>query len=157
MDDLVELAGQTGKVKKITMRYVELENALAAIVFIPNRTINNVVNYPRRYIRCLVDVTLLGDKDEQEKMVDSAKASIRGIFEQFPGILVTRPSVEGRQVFSNGKEVLRLKFRIWPNRGQPIETTFVESLTSDLKGINENYQKWMIAVFYEVEEKQQPL
>jgi len=71
--------------------------------------------------------------------------------------LVTRPSVEGRQVFSNGKEVLRLKFRIWPNRGQPIETTFVESLTSDLKGINENYQKWMIAVFYEVEEKQQPL
>ncbi|MGK0470217.1 MAG: small-conductance mechanosensitive channel [Candidatus Azotimanducaceae bacterium] len=40
--DLVELAGQTGKVKKITMRYVELENALRAIVFIPNRTINNV-------------------------------------------------------------------------------------------------------------------
>jgi small-conductance mechanosensitive channel len=40
--DLVELAGQTGKVKKITMRYVEIENALRAIVFIPNRTINNV-------------------------------------------------------------------------------------------------------------------
>ena len=76
-----------------------------------------------------------------------------GIYEQFPGILLTKPSIEGRQVYTNGKEVLRLKFRIWPNRGQPIETNFVKSMTSDLKAMNDQYQDWMITVFYEVEEK----
>ena len=149
--DLVELAGQTGKVKKITMRYVQLENALGAEVFIPNRTINNVVNYPRGYIRCLVDVTLLGDTDQKARMAEAAEAAMHGIFEQFPGILLTEASIEGRQTFSNEKEIMRLKFRIWPNRGQPIETTFVKSLTSELKVINDQYQDWMITVFYEVE------
>lgn len=151
--DLVELAGQTGKVKKITMRYVQLENALGAEVFIPNRTINNVVNYPRGYIRCLVDVTLLGDQEQKDKMASVAETAMRGIFEQFPGILLTQATLEGRQIYSNDKEVLRLKFRIWPNRGQPIETTFVKSLSAELKAINEQYQEWMITVFYEVEKK----
>src|SRR5690606_28264461 len=59
--DMVEISGQSGVVRSISMRFVELENALGATVFIPNRTINNVVNYPRGYVRCLVDVTLLGD------------------------------------------------------------------------------------------------
>ena len=59
--DLVEVSGQTGVVRGITMRFVELENALGATVFVPNRTIANVVNYPRGYVRCYVDVTLLGD------------------------------------------------------------------------------------------------
>lgn len=152
--DLVELAGQTGKVKKITMRYVELENALGAVVFIPNRTINNVVNYPRGYIRCLVDITLLGDEAQKAKMAELAQSSMLGFYEQFPGILLTTPSVVGRQTYSSGKEILRLKFRIWPNRGQPIETNFVKSMTADLKAMNDQYQEWMITVFYEVEEKQ---
>ena len=61
--DLVEVGGQTGIVKGISMRFVELENALGARVFVPNRTINNVINYPKGYIRCLVDVTLTGNDD----------------------------------------------------------------------------------------------
>lgn len=152
--DLVEIAGQTGKVKKITMRYVQLENALGAEVFIPNRTINNVVNYPRGYIRCLVDVTLLGSVEEKTKMEQLAAADMQGIFEQFPGILLTEPSIEGREQYSNDKEILRIKFRIWPNRGQPIETTFVKNLIADLKTVNDQYQDWMVTVFYEVEKQQ---
>jgi hypothetical protein len=32
------------------MRFVELENALGGTVFVPNRTISNVINYPRGYV-----------------------------------------------------------------------------------------------------------
>jgi small-conductance mechanosensitive channel len=42
--DLVEISGQTGIVRGISMRFIELQNALGASVFIPNRTINNVIN-----------------------------------------------------------------------------------------------------------------
>src|SRR5687767_4431636 len=56
--DLVEVSGQTGVVRGVTMRFVELENALGGTVFVPNRTISSVINYPRGYVRCFVDVTL---------------------------------------------------------------------------------------------------
>lgn len=149
--DLVEISGQTGIVKGITMRFVELENALGAQVFIPNRTINNVINYPRGYIRCLVDVTLRGDDASKQKMVGIAEGLMNSTYQQFPGILLTNPSIEGRQQTSTNKDFLRIKFRIWPNRGQPIETTFVKELLAALTSIDESYKDWMIAVTYEVE------
>ncbi|WP_460226568.1 mechanosensitive ion channel family protein [Aurantivibrio infirmus] len=151
--DLVEISGQTGIVRAITMRFVELENALGAKVYIPNRTINNVINYPRGYVRCIVDVTLLGDEEAQNKAEAKALILMQSSYEQFPGIQITPPSNEGRVRFSSGRQILRIKFRIWPNRGQPIETTFVNELTAQMKKIDAEYQNWMIAIGYEVEDK----
>ena len=82
--DLVQVSGQTGMVKAITMRFVELEDAMGAVVFIPNRTISNVTNYPRGYIRCIVDVTLRGE-DAQRKAIEAATLRQMNLFQkQFP-------------------------------------------------------------------------
>ena len=70
---------------------------------------------------------------------------------------LTEPSVEGRLQFKSGKEILRIKFRIWPNRGQPIETVYVQELTARLQEIDAAFKPWMIAVTYEVEQKRHPL
>jgi small conductance mechanosensitive channel len=149
--DLVEISGQTGIVRAITMRFVELENALGASVFIPNRTIGNVINYPRGYVRCIADVTLRGDDAAKQRTEATALRLMRSMTHQFAGILMTNPSPEGRMTLESGKEILRLKFRIWPNRGQPIETSFVQELTAELRKTDPDYQPWMIATFYEVE------
>src|SRR5690606_15633946 len=109
--------------------------------------------YPRGYIRCLVDVTLIGDRDARERMQESVTRSMNAFHEQFPGILITSPSVEGRYRVASGKEFLRLKFRIWPNRGGPIESAFVQEVVATLKRENEEYQPYMVAVTYEVEER----
>lgn len=153
VDDLVEISGQVGKVKGITMRFVELENALGARVFIPNRTVNNVINYPKGYIRCIADVTLIGDAKLRDEMVAIATERMNGIYQQYPGILISNPSVIGRFELNSKKEFLRMKFRLWPNRGQPIESTLVKELTAELKTLDESYQDWMISVYYEVEDK----
>lgn len=151
--DLVEISGQTGVVKAITMRFIELQNAMGASVFIPNRTIGNVINYPRHYVRCIVDVTLLGDEEEQREAEHVATTLMQAIYEQFPGIQILEPSVEGRIHFKSGKQILRVKFRIWPNRGQPIESFYVQELTAKLNQANPEFQPWMVAVTYEVEKK----
>lgn len=151
--DLVEISGQTGVVRGISMRFVELQNALGASVFIPNRTINNVINYPRGYVRCIVDVTLRGESGTRDAMADQALTLMRAVHEQFPGILITEPSNEGRIVLASGKEILRLKFRIWPNRGQPIEASYVQEAAAELRKLDPDYQNWMIAVAYEVEKR----
>lgn len=151
--DLVEISGQTGVVRAITMRFVELENAMGAAVFIPNRTINNVINYPKGYIRCIVDITLRGDETAKAAGESAALSVMRSTYEQFPGIFISAPSSQGRIKLKSEKEFLRLKFRIWPNRGQPIETAFNQELVAELKRSDPDYQNWMVVITYEVEQK----
>ncbi|MGB5347443.1 MAG: mechanosensitive ion channel domain-containing protein [Woeseia sp.] len=155
--DLVEVGGQTGIVKAITMRFVRIENALGASVFIPNRTISNVINYPRGYVRCTADVTLTGDAAAKDSAAAIAERLMKGVGEQFRGILITDPSVEGRIVLASGKEIMRVKFRIWPGRGGPIETSFCLELAAELKNLNPDYMPWMIAISYEVEVRKEPV
>ena len=54
--DLVQVSGQTGMVKAITMRFVELEDAMGAVVFIPNRTERSAMS---RIIRAATFAALL--------------------------------------------------------------------------------------------------
>lgn len=155
--DLVEISGQTGIVQAITMRFVHIENALGASVYIPNRTISNVTNYPRGYVRCIVDVTLRGDDQAKSRAAEKAERLSKGVPQQFPGILFTEPSVEGRIRLDSGKEILRLKFRIWPNRGGPVESTFCQELAAELQADDPDFKSWMISVSYEVEARKDPV
>ncbi|MBK6597378.1 MAG: mechanosensitive ion channel [Proteobacteria bacterium] len=151
--DLVEISGQTGFVKAITMRFVELENTMAATVFIPNRTINNIVSYPRGYVRCLVDIALRGDTPARQAAHDRAIELMHTTYEQFAGISLVKPTREGRFRLHGDSETLRLKFRIWPGRGGPLETVFGQELLATLQQTSTDYQNWMISVGYEVEER----
>ena len=151
--DLVEVSGQTGIVRAITMRFVELENAMGASVFVPNRLINNVINYPRGYVRCIVDVTLRGPDGERDAIESEALRVMASVQQQFPGIMITEPSSEGRIRLPAGKEILRLKFRIWPNREKPIETAFKEELVAAMTPTDPDYKPWMVAISYEVEKR----
>ena len=151
--DLVEVSGQTGVVKAITMRFVELENAMGATVFIPNRTISNVINYPRGYIRCIVDITLRGDEPNRDAIEAVALRLMNLLQKQFSGIFIRESSNEGRITFDADKEILRIKFRIWPNRGNPIETTFYQQLLAEVTKIDPDYKPWMVSISYEVEKR----
>jgi small conductance mechanosensitive channel len=149
--DLVEVSGQTGVVRGVTMRFVELENSLGGTVFVPNRTISSVINYPRGYVRCFVDVTLIGDAAARHRLEATAVRHMSSFAREFPALFVREPAIAGRQRLDSGKEFLRLKFRIWPNRGGPIETTFRQELEAQLKAEQPDYQSWMISVAYEIE------
>ncbi|MDH3258552.1 MAG: mechanosensitive ion channel family protein [Deltaproteobacteria bacterium] len=154
--DMVEISAQSGIVKTIGMRFTVLVNSFGAEVFIPNRTIGNVVNYPRGYVRCLADITLSGDEDLAKKMEEAIAELVISTNEQYPGILLTEPSIEGRMETSSGKVFLRVKFRIWPGRGAPIETNFKQELLARLRSIDQSYVDWMIAINYEVEKIEVP-
>ncbi len=151
--DMIEIGGQSGVVRRVGMRFTVIVNSFGAEVFIPNRTIANVINYPRGYVRAIADVTLPEDEALANRIEETATAIMTGTAEQFPGILMTTPSIEGRQKTSTGKQFLRVKFRIWPGRGSPIETTFKQELLQALKMIDPAYADWMVAINYEVERR----
>lgn len=151
--DMVEIAGQVGVVRSFGMRFTVIENSFGANVYIPNRTITNVVRYPRGYIRGLADITLPSDPEMAKQVEEKVRAIVNSTFEQLSGILVSPPSMEGRMRTASGKVFLRVKFRIWPGRGTPIETVFKQEVVYALKALDASYQDWMVTVNYEVEGK----
>lgn len=157
VSDMVEISGQTGIVRRVGMRFTVLENPLRAEVFIPNRTISNVVNYPLGYVRALVDITLPNDPGTADRMEEKVASLLKSTAEQIPGIFRAPPSIEGRFRTSSGKEFLRVRFCIWPGRGGPIETTFKQEAAQALKTIDTSYEEWMVTVNYEVEKKSGPV
>jgi small-conductance mechanosensitive channel len=152
--NMVEIGGQTGIVRSIGMRFIVLENALGAEVFIPNRSIMNVISYPRGYVRCIVDVTLSNEPGSRDKMKGFIEEITNSFVKQFPGVLVKPVSIEGVIKTAPGKEILRIKFRIWPERGAPIETLFKQELIQRFKIVDPSYSDWMVSVNYEVEKAQ---
>lgn len=151
--DMVEIGGQTGIIRTIGMRFIILENAMGAEVFIPNRSIMNVINYPRGYVRCIVDITLPADPETRDNMREIVNQATDSFKEQFPGILVRPATIEGIIKMDSDKEILRIKFRIWPGRGTPIETIFKQELVQKFRLIDTSFTDWMISVNYEVERK----
>lgn len=151
--EMVEISGQTGIVKSIGLRFTVLENSMGAEVFIPNRKVENVLNYPRGYIRCLADITVAPDPTISERMESLVAAASLAVYEEFPGIVLTPPSIEGKETTKSGKTYLRVKFRLWPGRGDLIEKTFKPEIVQALRAMDPNYADWMVAVNFEVEKK----
>lgn len=155
MGEMVNIGGQTGIVRAIGMRFIVLENSHGALVNIPNRTVSNVVSYPRGYVRLIVDVSLSNDEDVRARMIAAAERLLPTVAEQFPGIMRSPPSVEGLQTTSAGRSFLRLKFRIWPDRVEPVGQSFRQELMHALRQLDPGYADWMVAVHFEVERPRQ--
>lgn len=149
--ELVNIGGQVGVVRAIGMRFVELENAQGSRVSIPNRTIATVTAYPRGYLRLIMDVSLAGDEEQKAAMVAAVDKLLPSVVEQFPGVMRHPPSIEGITELPSGRSFLRIKFRIWPDRGDPIERSFRPELLAEMKKIDPDYVDWMITVHLEVE------
>ncbi len=150
--EMVNISGQTGIVHSIGMRFIVLETSHGALVNIPNRTITNVVSYPRGYVRLIVDVSVSDDDETRRQMIALTEQLVPTVAEQFPGIMRSPPSVEGLVRTSAGRSFLRLKFRIWPDRVEPIGQSFRQELLYRLKKLDPDYADWMLAVHFEVEQ-----
>jgi small conductance mechanosensitive channel len=151
--DMVEISGQSGIVRGFGMRFTVIENPLGARVYIPNRTITNVVRYPRGYVRGFADITLPSELEIARQAEAKVSSIVNALFEQLPGILLTAPSIEGRVKTVSGKEFLRVEFRTWPGRGTAVETALKQEIPFVLKALDPTYQDWMVSVNYEVRQR----
>jgi moderate conductance mechanosensitive channel len=170
--DMVEIGGQNGVVEKIGIRYTELRNVQGAQVFIPNRNVANVINYPVGYIRAFVDVRLPIDATLRGRATSELDHISRAAYDQFTGIMPRPPSLitvplPGTEEapgppFSGGEtratttgpgaaHFARIKFRIWPGQGLLIETTVRQRILGTMRALDPEYQDWMVAVHYRVE------
>jgi len=151
--DMVEIGGQTGIVKEFGIRFTVLTNYMGADVYIPNRSIINVINYPRGYIRGIAEIQLPVDQKLSDKFEKQINSVVQASYERFPGLLIRKPSIENRYKTVLGKEYLRIKFRIWPGQGTPFENYFKREIIESLNEIDSTFADWMVIFNYEIEKK----
>ncbi len=149
--EMVEIGGQVGIVESVGMRFTVLINFSGARVYVPNRSIMNVINYPKGYIRAYLDAQLPADPELGEQAEARVSALARSAHGQFPGILLLPPTVEGRVETGASLRPLRVKFRIWPGQGAVIEGPVKASVVQALKQIDPTYADWMVAIHYRSE------
>ena len=152
--DMLEISGQTGIVRSIGMRFTVLETSMGAEVSIPNRTVSSVIYYPKGYVRALADISLVGPPEIRLQMVDKIQEIVDSFLLQFGGVFIREPDLEDRIVLPSNREVIRVKFRLWPGRGSLIETAFKQEVIAACKALQADYSDWMVTVTYEAEKKQ---
>ena len=149
--DMVDLSGQSGRVKTIGLRFTTLINFLGQEVYVPNRNIALISRYRKGVVRAYVDVQLPEGCDENS-VTTRIREIAQGMHRQHISVLLTEPEVLG--VYSadpGGWKYVRLKFRLWPGQGALIEQTFKQRALAVLRGIHAGYGDWMITVTYGVD------
>jgi small conductance mechanosensitive channel len=149
--DMVDIGGQVGIVENVGMRFTVIVNFAGARVFVPNRAIGNVINYPNGYIRAYLDARLPGDDRAREEAERRLGELALAAWSQYPGILLRAPTVEGRVDTRAGASYLRIKFRIWPGQGALLEGPIRAAAVQTLKSIDERFLDWMVTVHYRSE------
>ena len=134
------------------MRFTILLNPLGAQVYIPNRTIANVIVYPRGYVRCIADITLSSEAETAQKMLINVNKITQGFVRQFQGIFRSNPEIGSPDAMPSGRNFVRVKFSIWPGRSGPIESAYKQEMIATLKKLDSEYAEWMISINNEVSE-----
>lgn len=150
--DMANVGGQIGIIENIGMRFTALVGLSGERVFVPNRTIANVVNYPNGYIRVYMDAQVPSiDEEARDQVIKVANGIADAAHEQYQGILLVAPTVERFREAGAGQGYVRIKFRVWPGQGQVIEGPIKDGLANALKELDPTYAPWMVSVHYRAE------
>jgi moderate conductance mechanosensitive channel len=146
--DVVDIAGQAGRVEAIGLRFTTLVNALDQKILVPNRNINQINRYQDGGIRAFVDVQVPEGVDSS-RVIEAVESTGRGMFEQFSTIILEAPRVLGvAETGPGGWKFIRLEFRLWPGQGPLIETRFVQRTLAAMRSMDPDYPDWKVSVTY---------
>lgn len=149
--DMVEVAGQVGRVERVGLRFTLLSNFLGQTVYIPNRNIAVVGRYRRGVVRAYIDVQVPGSTDDAEadRLAGRLMDIARGFRSQHPAAVVSEPELMGFQDVDAGAwRFIRIKLRIWPGQQPLVETVLRQRVLAFMRGLDEKYADWMVPVTY---------
>lgn len=145
--DMVEVAGHTGRVDRISLRFTTLVNFQQQEIFVPNRTIADIGRYPRGYLRAFVDVQVPTGLSE-EWLVKTVEDLSEALRMQHVAVIIAPPEVVGVRtagdVGRGGWRFMRVKFKVWPGQTAVIEDNFRQRLLAAIRSEVGEYQDWMV-------------
>jgi small-conductance mechanosensitive channel len=113
--DVVEIAGKSGLVEDVTLRYVRLRDYGGNVHYVPNNLITTVTNMSRGFAQAVIDVGIAYRED-----TDQAVEAMREVGREMRGDAVFAPKIlddlemAGVDQLADSAVVLRCRFKVAP-------------------------------------------
>jgi moderate conductance mechanosensitive channel len=130
--DVVEVAGRSGEVEEVTLRYVRLRDAEGVVSFIPNGEIKLVINRTRNFAYSLIDAAVAGTAD-----VEPATAAMRAVGEalrkdsKFGPMILGDMEVWGVERWELWGIGVRGRIKVLPREKDTIRREFLKRLAGE--------------------------
>lgn len=136
--DIVTLAGQTGSVEEITLRYIQLRDYAGNVYFIPNGQITMVINMTRGFGNAVVDVGVAyrEDVDQVMEVMQRVASELRQDTEFGPRILQDL-EMAGVNEWANSAVMIRARLRCQAQEQFAVRREYLKRLKKafDAEGI----------------------
>ncbi len=127
--DIVEVAGKTGVVEDMTLRYIRLRDYGGHVHFVPNGSITTVTSMTRRYAYSVVDVGV-AYRENVDEVIDLmvATASEMQQDEAFSPNILEPMEVAGVNSWDDSAVVIRCRFKVTPMEQWSIRREYLKRL-----------------------------
>jgi small conductance mechanosensitive channel len=140
--DVVEIAGKSGLVEDVTLRYVRLRDYNGNVHFVPNGQITTVTNSTRGFAYAVMDVGVAYREsiDEALEVIRTVGRELRADAEFGPRILEDL-EIAGVDQWADSAVVLRCRFKVLPSEQWGVRREFLRRLKAafDAHGIEIPY------------------
>mgnify|MGYP003428984222 FL=1 len=140
--DVVEVAGKSGLVEEMTLRYIRLRDYEGSVHYIPNGTIDSVTNRSRGFAFALLDIGVAyrEDVDEVYAVMHEVAAGMRSDPELGEKI-VEDLEIAGVDNWADSAVIIRCRFKVMPLEQWTVRRAFLYRLKKafDAAGIEIPY------------------
>lgn len=148
VEDLVEVSGQTGRVRSIGLRFTIIENLQGQEIYIPNRNIGMIGRFRKGHVQLYMDIQIPPGMDE-DVVTREAEMVSKGIFHQHRSILLFEPELLGiKEAKAGNWRYLRVQFHIWPGQSSFLESNVKQRMIASMKNLYPDYADWMVNITY---------
>ena len=125
--DIVDIAGKSGNVEEVTLRYVRLRDYEGVVHFIPNGLIATVSNHSLEYANAVLSVNIAHGND-----IDSACAALREAGAalrddpKYADAILGDLEVAGVEQLSDSGMMLRARFRVSPQEQPAVKRELIK-------------------------------
>ncbi len=136
--DVVEVAGKSGLVEEVTLRYVRLRDYEGAVHYIPNGHITTVSNKSRQFAFAVMDIGVGYDEDLER--VAGVMRQVAESIRQDPahrGRILEPLEVAGVDAWADKSLMIRCRIKVTPLGQGPVRREFLQRLKDafDAEGI----------------------
>lgn len=136
--DVVEIAGKSGLVEDVTLRFVRLRDYDGNVHYVPNSLISTVTNMSRSFAYAVVEVGIAYREDTDEA-IEVMRAVGRTMRDDagFAPKLLAELEVAGVERWADSAVVLRCRFKVMPLEQWNVRREFLRRLKKafDARGI----------------------
>lgn len=136
--DVVEVAGKSGVVEEVTLRFVRLRGYDGNVHFVPNGQISSVTNMTRGFSFAVMDVGVAyrEDIDEVFTIIRGVAAEMRADA-QFKDIILEDVDLAGVENWADSAVAIRFRIKVQPTQQGAVKREFLRRLKAafDAHGI----------------------